>query len=328
MVTKKVVELYKVGRVKTIKQITSGLIHASYKVEAVSGTYLLQRLNSTLENRSMVKNYSVVTEYLSRRGVSTQTVVKNVRGELLSKVGKDVWRLLTFVPGTVFELSPTPKQSYQAGRALGLFHLQLRGFRGRLEGKYWIHDTPQVLRRLKKLPKDALRSEVLHSLTSVLLPNGLSQTIIHGDPKLTNIVFPKKGDPIFVDLDTVRKGSVLLDLGDALRSWCKKSTSSGIGIDLRLFRQALKGYKDGRGTWKLSKREQRLIVQSYSMITLELAARFLIDAVEQKLFAWDKKNFSSLAEQNHVRAKKMIQLAAEIERQRPKLEAIVHELFD
>ncbi len=327
MTTKAILKQYNVAKVRTMKPITSGLIHSSYKVESTSGTYLLQRLNPTLENHSMARNYFVITEYLARRGHLTQVIIRNVRGELLTREGKNLWRLLTFVPGQVFENAPTSKQAYQAGRALGIFHRQLRGFRGRLEGKVLIHDTEDVLKKFAKLPRTREQAQVYTSLRLALLPSGLPQTIIHGDPKLTNIVFPKTGDPVFVDLDTVRKGSVLLDLGDALRSWCKKTTERGITVDHRIFRQALQGYKDGRGTWKLSKREQRLIVQAYSLITFELAARFLVDAVEQKLFVWDKKLFPSLEKQNQMRAQKMLQLAGEIERHRPKLEAIVREIF-
>ena len=46
--------------------------------------------------------------------------------------------------------------------------------------------------------------------------------VVHGDPKISNIVFARDTNRAvcLIDLDTLTRMPVALELGDALRSWC------------------------------------------------------------------------------------------------------------
>ena len=53
---------------------------------------------------------------------------------------------------------------------------------------------------------------------------GLPERIIHGDLKLNNIRFDETGNKAIaiVDLDTLGVSKIVIDIGDAIRSWCHK----------------------------------------------------------------------------------------------------------
>lgn len=310
---------YAIGKVKRLSRVTSGLIHASYKVETSNGLYLLQQLHRDLTHPSLTADYQVVTAHLLKKGLLTQTVVRTTRGSSQVKDSRSAWRLLTFVPGRVYDGPPTLRQARRLGEALGQFHLALKDFRYPFKSKFKLHQWRAVYKKLRQLKSVLPEAEFLgREFPKTFLPADLPKRPIHSDPKISNIVFGAKGKMVMIDLDTCQRHTPLVDLGDALRSWCQS--------DIRCFGAALEGYARASGGY-LSKREQGYIVQAFKLITLELAARFLIDVKENYYFAWDAKKFSSRREHNLARVRRLIVLYCQIVDREDRLQKSVKSVF-
>jgi Ser/Thr protein kinase RdoA (MazF antagonist) len=154
--------------------------------------------------------------------------------------------------------------------------------------------------------------------------------IIHGDPKATNLLFAPDA-PVaraLCDLDTLAHGTLAVELGDALRSWCNATDESdgGARVDAAIFEAVLIGYAEG-AAGGLDPAEIDAIVPGVETIALELASRFAADVIEDRYFGWDASRFSSRIEHNLARTRAQLALAESIEAQRGTLEAIVRRAF-
>ena len=157
------------------------------------------------------------------------------------------------------------------------------------------------------------------------------ERIVHGDPKISNFIFdPDTGEGVgLVDLDTVASMPIVLELGDALRSWCNP-----LGEDTRettfsapLFRAALGGYSRAAPDL-LSAEEWRSLPDAALTIALELAARFAADALQENYFGWDPARFESASDHNQVRAAGQLRLADKIGAERRALQSAVSDASD
>jgi Ser/Thr protein kinase RdoA (MazF antagonist) len=152
---------------------------------------------------------------------------------------------------------------------------------------------------------------------------------VHGDPKLNNVVFDDAGRAIsLIDLDTLSRMTIPVELGDAFRSWCNPSGEDTVesAFDLTRFQAGLTGYAEFAGAL-LEPIEIEAIVPAVELITLELASRFCADALEESYFAWDRERFASAAEHNLHRAKSQLSLARSYSGQRSAAREVVDELF-
>jgi Ser/Thr protein kinase RdoA (MazF antagonist) len=153
--------------------------------------------------------------------------------------------------------------------------------------------------------------------------------IVHGDPKLNNVVFSPEGVALcLIDLDTLGRLSVPVELGDAFRSWCNPPGEDRLdaSFDLERFRAGLTGYA-ALGRDLLGTNERLAIPGAVEVITLELAARFCADALAESYFAWNAERFASAAAHNLHRAKSQLALARSIAEQRRDLVAITADAF-
>jgi Ser/Thr protein kinase RdoA (MazF antagonist) len=154
-----------------------------------------------------------------------------------------------------------------------------------------------------------LSEAILHH--GEILPKvaSLRSRVVHGDPKLSNILFEASGSGdhlavCLVDLDTVGPGRIDHELGDAWRSWCNPGGEDGerIRFSPELFDAALEGYV-GEGTVSLDADELAALVHAPEWIALELASRFLRDALEESYFGWDAKRYPAAGEHQLARAR-------------------------
>jgi Ser/Thr protein kinase RdoA (MazF antagonist) len=137
---------------------------------------------------------------------------------------------------------------------------------------------------------------------------------VHGDPKLNNIVFGKDGTArCLIDLDTLSRMTIPVELGDAFRSWCNPTGEDVVAarFDLSLFEAAIGGYaRETRGF--LTPAEIAAIPGAVETIALELAARFCADALEESYFGWNRVRFPSASAHNLHRARSQLALGQSI----------------
>ena len=143
-----------------------------------------------------------------------------------------------------------------------------------------------------------------------------TQRICHGDLKISNLHFNEEDEVCaLLDLDTVAKMGLSVEMGDAWRSWCNRGgeDQSESQLDVAIFEASLRGYCRSR---RLTPREGEGLEWGPERIALELAARFLIDALEESYFGWDSSRFESRGDHNLLRGQGQLALASSVASQR------------
>jgi hypothetical protein len=115
-------------------------------------------------------------------------------------------------------------------------------------------------------------------------------------------------------------------MGDALRSWCNTGGEDvrEAAIDVALFAAALEGYAQvARRQGFPSPEEARSLVDGLSTICLELAARFLADALCESYFGFDASRFPAAGEHNLLRGRGQFSLFLSVARGREALQQVV-----
>jgi Ser/Thr protein kinase RdoA (MazF antagonist) len=308
--------------------IVVGHIHSTYAVDTQGGAFVLQRVNP-LFPIGIHDNIRAVTDALTARGVATLELVPALDGALVADFGSDgIWRLLTRVPGISHEVCPSAAHAREAGGLAARFHSALLDLTYAFHplGFCW-HDTAQHFRDLE----EALRNHPNHPLQADIRslaarirrhaeawpPLGdLPHRVVHTDLKFNNLLFDPAGEPSepralsLIDLDTVCRLPLYIELGDAWRSWCnRRAEDSGEAeFDLEIFRASVTGYL-GEVEFELDAGERDSLAQGVERISIELASRFAADALNEGYFGWDPERFESHGVHNWVRARGQLALA-------------------
>lgn len=284
-----------------------GLINATFLVTAGDARYILQRINGSVfpEPERIISNLSVLAEHAATHaesGLRIPTLIPARDGlSFVRDAGGGLWRLMEFIPDTRgLTRIDDPEQAREVGRILGRFHvlvsdLPVERLAVTLPG---FHVTPNHLECFERVlaAYTAVRSEALSQaiarvtarrtrvdvLEAARRDGRLPVRVIHGDPKLDNILFDRvTGRAVsLIDLDTVQAGLVHYDIGDCLRSCCnRRDGPGGAGFALDLCRAILGAYAhetDGL----LDAAEIELLYDAIRLIPFELALRFLTDHLE------------------------------------------------
>jgi Ser/Thr protein kinase RdoA (MazF antagonist) len=259
----------------------------------------------------------------------------------------DCWRALGFLENTRgLERVRDARTAEQVGYALGRFHELTRDLdTGRLHvTRPGFHNTPRYFARFRETAaqagdrtRDSALRECLafaeaRAATVSVLEDARQQgllplRVVHGDPKLDNILFDADtGKAVgLVDLDTVQPGLLHYDLGDCLRSCCNPAGESPADpaearFDLSLCRTILTRYiTETRGF--LGADDTRLLPDAIRLIPFELGLRFLTDHLEgDRYFKIERPGH------NLWRARAQFRLVESIERQMGEIASLVASL--
>ena len=322
----------------TVLPLAGGLINRSYSASRRDGgDFVLQRVNPIFP-REIHEDIDAVTRHLAAKGLTTPLLVATTDARRFVELDGEIWRLLTRVPGTTQEAISTADEAREAGRVLGEFHRAVADFDQPLKNRRPpVHELGRHLASLDSALAQHLRhrahravaaiADRILSMATTLAPLEVQPPrLVHGDPKISNIVFrnPPRVGVCLVDLDTLTRIPVALEIGDALRSWCNTATedSPAAKFSVERFVAAIAGYREGAGGL-LTAAEWRAVPTATQTIAVELAARFAADALNESYFAWDRQRFSSASEHNQARAFGQLKLAASIAGALPELGACV-----
>ena len=137
--------------------------------------------------------------------------------------------------------------------------------------------------------------------------------VVHGDPKISNFIFSSSEDRALclIDLDTLSSDRIVIDIGDALRSWCQVRGDESTAFDKDIFSAFLQGYILSADF--LTKQEISAIIDGVRIVTLDLCARYITDAFQETYFKLDYSKYSSLFEQNSKKASDLIRFYREVQ---------------
>jgi Ser/Thr protein kinase RdoA (MazF antagonist) len=335
---------------KTLVSITSlgsGRVNDTWLVETTeNGKYVLQRLNPAVftEPALVQANLCRVTEHLRANlpvesGFSVFEVLHSPTGASgWTDSNGAWWRLISYLDGAAIDALADTHQAREIGAALGLFHQLLASLPSppladTLPG---FHDTPLYLANYDALLPNACLSEAadcrdfiserraeMRLLDDARQQGKITEQTIHGDPKVGNFLFSRDKKQVIslIDLDTVKPGLLLHDLGDCLRSCCNPlgeeiENLAEVVFDRELFTAVLRGYLS-RAANLLKPSDQQLLVDSARLISLELGLRFYSDYLAgSPYFKADHP------EQNLFRARVQFALVRSLENQYSELAAI------
>ncbi len=281
--------------------VSGGMINQTFEVTGRSRErFIVQRIHPAF-NKQTIEDQDVVCRHLEGAGFTAPSIVTWWEDE-----EDRLWKVTKLIS---HDGNPVQNDATVAlaARHLAEIHASLKGLdyipRPALKG---FHDTPAIIRKLSGYIEQASAygagieiDLVLKQGSRLTLPQAPA-SLIHGDPKWNNFLFGSLDECIFVaaliDWDTVMIGNPFMDIGDMIRSFCRRADGA---FDYDRFKIIADNYRSGSEF-----REQAFV--SAKVITLELAARFLIDVVEDSYFDFDRSKFSARRDSNIASAKKYI----------------------
>lgn len=328
-----------------IQPLGNGLINDTFLVKTDSAPFVLQRINTTVFPRParIVENLFVLNRHLRQKNAAAVNlripdVLSTAEGGYYHEQNGDCWRALSFIDNTEsLEVIGCLHDAEQAGFALGRFHRLLSDLDpGTLHDTLpGFHITPDYLARYDRISTDrqALSTDsrycadfivrlrhIARDLEAAKQQGLLTLRVIHGDPKLNNFLFNRRGNTIvgIVDLDTVKPGLVHYDIGDCLRSCCQ--TTDPVEFDRERCAVILESYLAEAGAF-FSESDYAYLYPAIRLIPFELGLRFFTDHLEG-----DRYFKVTEPGQNLRRAIEQFQLCESIVRQEPAIRQLIARL--
>ena len=223
------------------------------------------------------------------------------------------WRAIRYIDQTfTTDLLEDKIMAYQTGLGLAKFHLTCSDIEASKLNKsienfhntnYYINQYDIALEKYDFMKlDDKLMKRINYLIYSIdnhkkyakflfdsLKNRDIDQIVIHGDPKLSNFLFDVKRKFVvsLIDLDTVSKGYLLIDLADCIRSICNLTGEDTENIDKVYFdinscMQFLIGYLSI--TSKKFDRNLSFLPEFIYLIIFELTIRFFTDFLQSNKY--------------------------------------------
>lgn len=302
----------------------TGLINDTFRARRGEDTLVVQRVHPIFD-ASVHLDIEAVTTHLEKKGMPTPRLVRTVDDALFvhDEEGR-VWRALTFLEGAAHDRFPSRAHVREAGALVGRFHDALRdlehtyvfarrgvhdlGFRrAALDEALTAHRGHRLFDEVSRL------TERVAELTTHAMPIGAHPPRhAHGDLKASNLLFRGHQGFALVDLDTMASMMWIFEMGDALRSWCNRGAEddASSALDLDVYEAALTGY--GATGLRVTEAERSSLARGVLTISLELAVRFLTDALVESYFGFDRTRYPARGEHNLARARAQTALATSV----------------
>ncbi|MEP0916500.1 aminoglycoside phosphotransferase family protein [Leptolyngbya sp. DQ-M1] len=340
--------------IKNIQSFGSGNINDTFLVTLDKSKFVLQRINTQVfhQPESVMRNMCLCTQHiqkrlseleLDRRWETPQVIFTCDRRDHYVDESGAFWRAISFIENSrSYDTIQNLAHAEEVGYALGMFHslisdLSATDLTDTLEG---FHITPLYLQQFDRILAETTiqrSSEVNYCLEFIrnrqnwahILENAkhsgkLALRLMHGDPKINNILMDTTtGKAVSViDLDTVKPGLIHYDIGDCLRSGCNAIGEEtrqweSVRFELELCQGILRGYLTVAKAF-LTDADYSYLFDAIRLIAFELGLRFFTDYL-----AGDVYFKTTYPEHNLIRALVQFQLTHSIESQESLIRSII-----
>lgn len=343
--------------VQKVQALGNGNINDTFLVVLETSQFVLQRMNTQVFRRpqQVMQNMWICTQHiydrlphlnLDRRWETPQVIFTNLNQDYYLDEHGSFWRAISFIENSQsHDTIQNLNQAEEIGYALGLFHslvsdLSPEKLTDTLEG---FHITPLYLQQYDRALSSATvqrspevnyclnfvsdRQTWAHVLENAKQAGKLKLRLMHGDPKINNIMFDTATDKAvsMIDLDTVKPGLIHYDIGDCLRSGCnaigeETQAWETVRFEAELCEGILRGYLSVAKTF-LTRQDYAYLFDAIRLIAFELGLRFFTDYLAGNIY------FKvSYPEHNLARALVQFKLAESIESQEASIRAIIKDL--
>lgn len=332
----KILKFFPIGKVESVKTLGQHKINDTYFIRSSKGKFVLQKMHPIFDFL-LLYDIEKVTRHLHNSGLTTPLLIKTKNNKLGLKQKDQVWRVMTYIPGTTITKA-NQSQIKSAATLVGKFHSALSDlrykFRFHIQG---FHDTKNTIKKLEKILTKYKKSEkysTLSPLAKEIIGEYKSlkkkeakitkKRVIHDDLRIENIRFNANGKKAvcILDLDTLTNGELSVELGDIIRSWTNKSSEldpKNSAFDFLKYKAFLTSYLKTADF--ITKEELINIPNGAERLTLDLSARFLTDAFEEKYFRLAIE-FKDLYTQNTTYANAQMSFYKSFVRKRKKVEKL------
>jgi len=357
------------GRLASIRPTGSGNVNDTYlavfRTHFSEERIIIQRINSHVFTNPewIMENMSILTNHCHKQLQSESDAADRIwqlPRIVPCRNGQDFfrdddgnfWRALTLIASAKsYDVAQGAEHAFEVGTVLGQFHRLVSGMnpmslRDTLPG---YHETPKYLEQYDTVAQSPEALELSESslevrnmqrfiedrrnlasvLQDALSAGELESRLIHGDPKVSNIMIDDdtgKGTAI-IDLDTAKPGLIHYDFGDALRSICNRegeetSDLAKISFDLDYCEFFVRGYMIHAKEF-LTDNDKRYLYDSIRLIAFELGLRFFQDYLVGNIYFKVRS-----PEQNLQRAQVQFRLCESIETRQRQIKEVLKQAIN
>ncbi|MBL4643863.1 MAG: phosphotransferase [Flavobacteriaceae bacterium] len=308
-----------VSTFKNYQELNSGHINDTYLIHThKKPNYVLQRINGNVfsDAGNLVVNKVLVSDFLQLKykNFPFEEVSKKVLCFVKTKDSaffykdedQNIWNLSVFIEDSITYLkTPNSKIAFEAGKATGLFLENTTDFDVALLTEILpdFHSITTRYIQFKKALKNATNAtkEKTQSLISFVeqhieemlqIDKAIEGGIIplrltHSDTKISNILFTENKALCLIDTDTVMKGAIHFDYGDAIRTICNTADEDEkdlnlVDFNLDFFKSYTKGFF--QELKNITKEEKEFLPVSIKMMPFIMGLRFLTDFLNMNVY--------------------------------------------
>ncbi|MBQ8293124.1 MAG: aminoglycoside phosphotransferase family protein [Bacilli bacterium] len=350
-------EFFDPKNVIEIKELTTGNINETYLIKFADCKYILQLLNSHVYYSpiGVMNNTRLIVDHIRKKCIyqgknphkAVLNFIKTRFGQDLAIVNDEYWRCSEYIEDAYsLEKVSDEQEFYEIGKAVGNFQQLLSDFHPEVldDTIKQFHDTPERFKKLKELidlnyydrVKNCqneieficMRQNKFDILIKELKKGSIPKRVTHNDTKASNIMLDSRTKKYLclIDLDTVMKGTLLFDYGDALRFGASNASEdeidlSHVDLNLDFVKAFTKGFlEELKG--EITPFEIALLYEGLWIITIELGMRFLSDYLDG-----DKYFRTSKLDHNLIRAKNQLDLTNKIEQKELQIKKIINDVL-
>lgn len=348
-----IARLFSHHRIISVAELGNGNINDTYLVTDTKRPFILQRLNpAVFANPTLIFENQLKLQKLVQTQPS-QNKQLHIPRLLLTTEGRShyqdmqghYWRGQEFIENGQEIPHLSSNQAESVGLLLGSFHRLGQSqpsltFHDILPGLHATSKHLQNYQNVKTNPVAGSTGQDLsfchdyieeHQQYAMGVDRKLNKTmpkrLIHGDPKLANILFDKtsKRACTLIDLDTIGPGLIHHDLSDLIRSCCNRAGEEQgqqeVHFDFESAQRIITGYSNQTASF-LTREEVNLLGESLWLIPFELGVRFLCDYLNGSTYFK-----ASSPRQNLTRAAIQLKLSTQIRQLLPELQNHINGCF-
>lgn len=310
-------DAYELSDKATIQTLGGGHVNTTLLITEGREQSIIQRLSPAIRTDAL-RDAAAVSIYLASKGWEAPLLLPTRDGNLFAPdITGASWRRQKYIPSDNKPTVCIEDMVLASGELLGRWHKSIASleYSPRFSPRN-LHNVPYHATKLStympllpdKICKE-LATEILDIYGSIQNDTYKLKQVIHGDPKLDNMLF-RDGRPFtLIDFDTLMQASPWIDVGDLLRSIVAKKLIDGQKVTESLLVNFTKSYHEAAELPTDPEQSFYSAIRSAGSIALELGMRYMCDIYDSSYFNWDQNRYDSRRDNHLARATTQLQVA-------------------